>query len=91
MSSGEGIYRVAPGETLVLRCYKCQVSIDVVDDPTIEHPELEAFAATHQPHGQLFVGTNDANGKFQAIEGPGDFHVGGAREHLHDTVFKKPY
>lgn len=64
---------MAPGEKLVLRCYKCQVSIDVVNDPTIEHPALLEFAATHQPHGQLFVGTNDENGKFQAIEGPGEF------------------
>jgi hypothetical protein len=44
-----------------------------VNDPTIEHPALLKFAATHQPHGQMFVGTLDDGGKFQAIEGPGEF------------------
>jgi hypothetical protein len=73
INDNSGIYKVDPGKKLVLRCYKCQVSVDVVNDPTIEHPALLKFVATHQPHGQMFVGTVDDGGKFQAIEGPGEF------------------
>ena len=79
------IIRVAPGKTPILRCYKCQVSFEVDRDLDEANPALEAFAAAHQPHGQLFVGTNDEHGKFQAMEGPGDFRVGSPREYLHGS------
>lgn len=80
-NKGSGVYQASPNETLVLRCYKCQVSFEV-DSKLKVNPALEEFSATHQPHGQLFIGTNDENGKFQGVFGPGEFHLGGAKDQI---------
>jgi hypothetical protein len=56
------------------------VSFEIDRDLDEPNPALEKFSATHLPHGQLFIGVNDDDGKFQAIDGPG--FVGDPKDYI---------
>jgi hypothetical protein len=75
------VIKVAPERTPILKCYKCQLSFEIDRDPAKPNPALEAFSALHLPHGQLFIGTLDENGKFKAIDGPG--FIGDPKDYIH--------
>lgn len=77
------VIKVEPGKTPILRCYKCQVSFEVNRDLDEVNQDLEDFSAAHLLHGQLFIGVNDENGKFQAIDGPG--FIGNPKYYTDDT------
>ena len=76
------VIKVEPGKTPILKCYKCQLSFEVDRDLDEPNPALEAFSALHLPHGQLFIGVLDENGKFKAIEGPATF-IGDPKDYIH--------